>query len=119
MKTTAEMIEVMQAYVRGEEIEVCLLSGSICATVTDPAWNWHRYDYQIAPKTQPSIDWSHVSEEYKWMATDFNGATFLYFEEPGVYGSGWDGFTHTDARTFASFQPGTCDWTDSLVQRPE
>ena len=50
MKTTAEKIEVMQAFERGEEIQVeC---GNSWARVSDPKWNWDAFDYRIKPKAR-------------------------------------------------------------------
>ena len=54
MKTTKEMIEVMQAYVRGEEIEERYFDESkdywvACGT---PIWDWNNFDYRVKPKTK-------------------------------------------------------------------
>ena len=51
MKTTKEMIEVMQAYERGEKIEVCYLYDpkdywTACGT---PIWDWNNFDYRVKP----------------------------------------------------------------------
>lgn len=52
MKTTKEMIDVMQAYVRGEEIEERYFDESkdywvACGT---PIWDWNNLDYRVKPK---------------------------------------------------------------------
>ena len=52
MKTTKEMIDVMQAYERGEQIEVNYLYVNkdywiACGT---PVWDWHNFDYRVKPK---------------------------------------------------------------------
>lgn len=72
------------------------------------------------PLTKPSIDWSHVAPEYKWLARDESGYVFLYPEQPFAYNGIWkcDG-RFGGYRMFASCTPGTCDWRDSLVERPE
>ena len=49
MKTTKEMIEVMQAYERGEQIEFMDCSRKWKDT-TNPIWDWIRYDYRVKPK---------------------------------------------------------------------
>ena len=49
MKTTKEMIEVMQAYVRGEQIEF-IDSSRKWKDTTNPIWDWARYDYRVKPK---------------------------------------------------------------------
>ena len=49
MKTTKEMIEVMQAYERGEQIEFMDFSREWKDT-TNPIWDWAIYDYRVKPK---------------------------------------------------------------------
>ena len=52
MKTISEMIEVMQAYKRGELIE-CRASDVEdrgWAEIKDPSWDWHNLDYRVKPK---------------------------------------------------------------------
>lgn len=57
--TTKEMIEVMQAYERGEQIEYREAYGSISNKdewddswyeVDEPIWNWVDWDYRVKPK---------------------------------------------------------------------
>lgn len=78
------------------------------------------YTYRVA-STKPSIDWSHVAPQFKWMATDCDGDTWLYDDQPEILGKIWvyNGSHCIEVDAFASFTPGTCDWKDSLVQRPE
>ena len=52
MKTTKEMIEVMQAFERGEKIEVHYSYDHkdywvSCGT---PVWDWNNFDYRVKPK---------------------------------------------------------------------
>ena len=70
--------------------------------------------------TKPSIDWSHVSEDFQYLAMDSGGLHHLFTEKPEPIAVEWT--THAlyiYAGHFASFIPGTCDWRDSLVKRPE
>ena len=70
--------------------------------------------------TKPSIDWSHVSEDFKYLAMDESCLHHLFTEKPMQATLEWA--THHPyiyAGHFASFTPGTCDWKDSLVKRPE
>ena len=70
--------------------------------------------------TKPSIDWSHVSENFQWLAMDSGGLHHLFSEEPELISTEWT--THAlyiYAEHFASFTPGSCDWQDSLVKRPD
>ena len=69
---------------------------------------------------KPSINWSHVSPEYNHLAQDASGAGFLYCEEPYRMNTTWGlESPYIRASTFTSYVPGTCDWTDSLVKRPD
>ena len=69
--------------------------------------------------TKPSIDWSHVSPEYNYLVQDSDDEGYLCSEKPSRTKSGWNaGSPNTSAEHFASFTPGTCDWKDSLVERP-
>lgn len=51
MKTIQEMINVMQAYDRGEQIEFKECDGKWHDTPT-PIWNWSQTDYRVKPKTK-------------------------------------------------------------------
>ncbi len=69
--------------------------------------------------TKPSINWSHVSAEYNYLAQDANGDVHLYGTEPPRLTTIWNMVVpYISATAFASYVPGTCDWTDSLVKRP-
>lgn len=125
-KTLEQKIEVMQAALQGKSIRITLISGTLPVVISrgdSPIlnFNWAEFDYEVyeEPKTKPSIDWSHVSPEFKWMATDASGETYLYTEEPEFFEYCWDGVDLIYVQGFASFKEGTCDWKDSLVERPE
>ena len=51
MKTTKEMIEVMQAYDRGEQIEF-VYEGMEWRNASNPVWDWNHFDYRVKPKTK-------------------------------------------------------------------
>ena len=70
--------------------------------------------------TKPSIEWSHVSEDFQYLAMDSGGLHHLFTEKPEPIAMEWT--THAlyiYAEHFASFTSGTCDWKDSLVERPK
>ena len=70
--------------------------------------------------TKPSIDWSHVSESFKYLVQDEDGGCWLTKDRPTATPISWaGGDTVRNASHFASLVPGTCDWKDSLVERPE
>lgn len=50
-KTLREMIEVMEAAERGEEIQILLPEKDLWRTECwMPTWNWHTCDYRVKPK---------------------------------------------------------------------
>ena len=50
MKTTKEMIEVMQAYLRGDDIEYVPIGEKNWIENEKPEWNWVACDYRVKPK---------------------------------------------------------------------
>ena len=76
--------------------------------------------------TKPKIDWAQVSENYRYLARDADGRVFLYAIRPEITTPEWrapewwslDDGTCADASVFKSLEVGTCDWRDSLVERP-
>jgi hypothetical protein len=104
-------IALFAAWVDGAKIECN-------GTVGHPAWHLSR-TYRVAP-TKPSINWDHVAPQFKWMARDEDGETWLTKTEPKCGSVGWfNCVSILPADWFASFRPGSCDWKDSLVRRPE
>lgn len=78
------------------------------------------YRVKPQPMTKPSIDWLHVAPQYKWLARDRNGSTWLFIEKPKITSKLWvAGGPCRNADCFASYTPGTCDWRNSLVEMPE
>ena len=49
MKTTKEMIEVMQAYDMGEQIQLLNIDGN-WVDIDMPEWSWGLRDYRVKPK---------------------------------------------------------------------
>jgi hypothetical protein len=70
--------------------------------------------------TKPSIDWEHVSSEFNYLAEDSEGGAFLFEKEPFVAGNMWGAYEGetAEAHMLASYVKGTCDWKESLIQRP-
>ena len=70
--------------------------------------------------TKPSIDWSHETPEYNYLTQDANGDGYLCGKNPQRMSTTWGMETpYIRATAFTSYEPGTCDWCDSLVKRPE
>ena len=73
----------------------------------------------VKATVKPSIDWSHVSEDFRYLAMDECGLPHLFVEKPEPIDVEWTTYAlFIYAKHFASFIPGTCDWKDSLVERP-
>ena len=71
---------------------------------------------------KPSIDWSHVKDKYKWLSVNANGSADVYEDEPKVGECGyWYNPKECGYKVngLASYTPGTCDWQDALVKRPD
>lgn len=66
MKTTKEMIEVMQAFERGEQIERKFLDNDDCCwvEVKNPFWDWFRSDYRVKPKPKKKYVPFDTPEEF-------------------------------------------------------
>lgn len=116
---TLEMIAVMQAYVDGKPIEHSYPRDDQWVLMPEPSWNWGSNKYRIA--TIPdSINWDHVSAEWKYMARNASGNPVLFTHEPNIRLNVWATEERClTAQPFASYVQGTVDWTCSLVKRPD
>ena len=73
----------------------------------------------VGATIKPSIDWSHVNAYFKYLAMNADGKYYIYTDKPLQGERQWTtNLPCTPAIHFASFTPGTCDWKDSLVERP-
>lgn len=116
---TADKIKVMQAFLDGKKIGIGSYGGEIEAWIGgEPQWCWGTSHYCII-ETKPSIDWSQVSEKFRFLATDDDGRTYMYVQEPELTSFSWYSQDHASADVFKSFKKGDVDWKDSLVKRPE
>lgn len=115
IERTKRMIEVMQAYVDGEEIEANSQSSGKWGKRSKPFWNWADVEYRIVPPaTQDSINWDHVAPEFKYMERRPTGEAYLYTGHPEKSYT----LRSVPASIFSSYRKGTVDWKDSLVIRP-
>ena len=83
---------------------------------TPDQWRSIVFRVKAVPLTKPSINWDHVLPEYKWLARDSGGVAWLYSNKPREPDTNG---TIAPVRAFSSYSPGTCDWKDSLVERPK
>ena len=71
---------------------------------------------------KPSIDWSQIKDEYKWLSVDENDCAYVYEKEPKIDTPAYwcsIGASNFEVNGLVSYSRGTCDWKDSLVERPE
>ena len=71
---------------------------------------------------KPSIDWTQIKDEYKWLAVDVNNCAYVYENEPNIDGIAYwstSSATYFCVNGLVSYSRGTCDWKESLVKRPE
>lgn len=120
--TPEEIIELMQQASENSLYKITSLTSSHTFVSNTPAWNFGKFRYELV-KEKPSIDWSHVSPKFKYMATDDYGETYLYTHKPTLCDGSWivetaDDNEVRDVSTHSSYKAGTCDWKDSLVERP-
>jgi len=108
-------IALFTSWVDGDGLEYYSSMAGKWVYTSVPSWG-RSIRYRKAAPTKPSIDWDHVAPQFKWMAT-----TMLYEEKPRLSRTKWEctGGDCANITAFASFRAGTCDWKDSLVQRPE
>ena len=104
-----------------EELEHYTLDGKY---LLHAAQTLFPYPVEIVKKAaKPSINWEHVSNEFNYLAEDPDGAAYLYEKKPFTAQDVWgvsDSLSEVaEAFMFASYVKGTCDWKDSLIQRPE
>jgi hypothetical protein len=118
------MIAVMQAYLDGREIESRVKAKKVWVEASYPIWNFFDFEYRIAPRP-PSIDWSHVSDEFDYLVQFPTGEGLFSTSRPVIrLEDGWSGWITdrgrtAEADTFASYRKGNVDWKDSLVERPK
>ena len=119
--------EIHPASMRAYPVEVRFNNGRTCIYTGDGKYcadsSIVLFPYPIEitkAAVKPSIDWSHVSEEFQYLTMDEEGLHYLFAEKPDPIAVEWT--THAlyiYAEHFASFSAGTCHWRDSLVKRPD
>lgn len=112
--------DMMEAYKDGENIEVQ-------APTLDDYWiytrtpNWLKgRKYRIA-KTQMTVPWDILISDIQWVFKDNQGKVYGSIEKPLM-----DNLEYSaDYRMvipiwlLKGFNAGTCNWSDSLIQRPQ
>lgn len=123
---TAQRVEVMQAFARGEKIQgrpsYCKTEDS-WADCRDPAWAWEICDYRVAPAEDDQIPWDIIADHFNFSARDEDGRTFLFKGKPQIGCGVW-------CATPVDFRPQRIDhvlnikiggkhWSETLQERPK
>ena len=61
-----EMIEIMQHFDNGGDVEISSKNGDCWTKITSPSWDWVYYKYRIKPEKQKIII-------EKWLCSDKHG----------------------------------------------
>lgn len=118
--TQPEKIELFEVWLDRAEVECGDREGG-----TDAIYQiWpHGDEAYFLNQILPSINWSHVSDEFDWLARDESGLSGLFAGKPSVIGRYWDSkdinALCVTACSQKSYKAGTCDWKRSLIQRPQ
>ena len=75
-----------------------------------------------APLTKPVIPWDVIKDEFKWAARDEIGSIWVYERKPELKVPVGEWISRACHRVLGfelRVDPGTCDWKDSLVERPK
>lgn len=123
IERTKEMIKVMQAYCEGKPIEVTNAGWSDWEIMDKdpPSWSWHHLDYRIAV-TKPVVPWDALADWVNFVARDEDGDFYGFETRPKLETISWSTRT-LDHNIYdldaVKIDPGTCDWRESLVERPK
>jgi len=121
--TRDEKLSLMVSWLDGEVIEgmPCGHRLPCWVVLSHPDWREHMaYRVAVVPLTKPSVNWEHVSTEYNWLFYMGDGEAILSNKKPKLVETFWTGYgSHVPAYALSSFIVGTCNWKDSLTERPK
>lgn len=113
-ENTEAKIKIMQAYLDGSVIEARNLLSLTWFIVSNPSWDWASFSFRVAKKPD-TVDRTHISSEYRYMARNRNNAVYVHTMEPRLEGKRWTSM-HSARVTTPSFVRGTTDWNESVVE---
>ena len=89
----------------------------------EPEWfDPNCYRVRPEPLRPLTVRWEHMPTWAKWAARDEDGAIWVFEEFPKLWSDVWgrgDGDRNRIDQFPGLSDPGTVDWRDSLIQRPE
>jgi len=109
--------------------DVIFYAGSDCWDRTELDVDFDTDVYRKIPpaKTKPRVPWGALSDDVVAVARDQDGFCFAFTKKAPrlqIHAGVWlvaqpqSEANPLSAKFFRDFDPGTCDWTDSLVLRP-
>ena len=72
-----EMIEIMQHFENGGDVEISSKNGNCWTKITSPSWDWVYHEYRIKPEKQK------VTIE-KWLIKDVNNGEYFIMESSEI-----------------------------------
>ena len=116
-------LAIIDALANGQTVEVHLRR-DLWMVVHDICVNDRYRIKPIEPTETPEpiaeFPWDSINPKYKWFAFDADGRMFLYLVEPIMGCNAWhsDAGFSTVGLILPIIPPQTCEWGDSLQQRP-
>lgn len=77
MKSTREMIEVMEAFDRGSDIEVRGRRDSEWEDASGPCWDWRTYDYRIKPEPPEETAYRKACDAQQFTGVQIDETSFM------------------------------------------
>lgn len=120
MKTTQQMIEVMQAFIEGKKIEYAPHQRlPIYRDMPFPVWDWVGGDYRIKEEPNVVIPWDSILPEFRWAAVDAGGRVYVYEEKPYMGEVHWNSSgRYAAVSDVLNIKPTDRHWKETLQGRP-
>lgn len=106
-KTTKEMIEVMEAFEQGEEIEYLGMMG-VWANATVPTWDWENLDYRVKEYKYPMWFESNDGDVVVRFDSLYRGEVISTTKEESYY-----------IGEYTDWTPHTCKDTWTQIDEPK
>ena len=117
-----ELLPCIQYFAENGEIEIRYGDEGRFILRDNPTWEeW--CEYRI-PVTKDTVRWDVLPDWVMYVARWKHGVVMMFDQEPRVAGISWESYLRNTVSMeiplgFKIHTPGTCDWKDSLIKRPE
>ena len=124
--TLDEQIGILLAAKEGKGIERRYVGEGVFTTFANPdkeLYDFFCFEYRVVEEPEivlPSIDWSVLIPEWRWLAQSQNGLVCAFTHKPEPGHCSWvhrDGEAITSGH-LSSLKPGKGDWRKLIVERP-